>query len=60
MTSSGGMPAWTLTSWLRRHPLLGYFALCFGISWGGILLILAATGFSLAALQPLETDLTSR
>lgn len=47
----------TPASWLRRHPLLGYFALCFGISWGGILIVLAATGFKLAALQPLETGL---
>jgi membrane protease YdiL (CAAX protease family) len=46
-----------MTSWLRRHPLLGYFALCFGISWGGILIVLAATGFNLAAMQPLETGL---
>jgi membrane protease YdiL (CAAX protease family) len=34
---------------------MGYFALCFGISWGGVLIILAATGFSLTALPPLET-----
>jgi len=47
----------TPSSWLRRHPLLSYFALCFGISWGGILIALAATGFKLAALQPLETGL---
>jgi membrane protease YdiL (CAAX protease family) len=47
----------THTSWPRRHPLAGYFALCFGISWGGILLVLAATGFDFAPLQPLETGL---
>ncbi len=34
-------------SWVCRHPLPAYFALCFGISWGGILIVLAATGFSL-------------
>nr|WP_294552399.1 type II CAAX endopeptidase family protein [uncultured Rhodopila sp.] len=49
--------ATTPASLLRRHPLAGYFAMCFGISWGGILLILTATGFNLAALQPLETGL---
>jgi membrane protease YdiL (CAAX protease family) len=37
--------------------LLCYFALCFGISWGGILIVLAATGFKCAALQPLQTGL---
>ncbi len=47
----------TSTSWLRRHSLLCYFALCFGISWGGILLMCAATGFNLVAQQPLETGL---
>lgn len=44
-------------SWLRCHKPLSYFALAFGISWGGIANILAATGFNLAALQPLETGL---
>jgi membrane protease YdiL (CAAX protease family) len=47
----------TPASWLRRHPLFGYFALCFGISWGGILIVIAATGFRLATLQPLEMGL---
>lgn len=47
----------TLESWLRRHELLGYFTLAYGISWGGILIVLIATGFDLSALQPLETGL---
>jgi len=47
----------TPTSWLHRRPLAGYFALCFGISWGGILLILATAGFNLLALRPLEIGL---
>jgi membrane protease YdiL (CAAX protease family) len=42
---------------LRRHPLISYFALAFVISWGGIGTILAATGFDLAAPQPLATGL---
>jgi hypothetical protein len=29
---------------LRRHPLIGYFALAYGVSWGGILIALSATG----------------
>lgn len=44
-------------SWVGRHPLPAFFALCFGISWGGILIVLAATGFRLAAMRPLETGL---
>ena len=47
----------TLKAWLRRHPLSGYFALAYGVSWGGILIIVAATGFNLAELRPLDTGL---
>ena len=42
---------------LCRHPLLLYFAMAFGISWGGIGCVVAATGFELAAPRPLETGL---
>jgi len=42
-------------AWLRRQPLAGYIALWFGISWGGILLILAAAGFNVATSQPRQT-----
>lgn len=44
-------------SWLRRHPLTGYFALAFGISWSGILIVLAAGGFGLSPMLPLEAGL---
>jgi membrane protease YdiL (CAAX protease family) len=44
-------------SWLRRHPLLSYFAIAFGLSWGGIGCVLAATGFNLAMPRPIETTL---
>ena len=47
----------TLSPWLRRHPLLGYFALTYGISWGGILVVLGSTGFDLNVLRPLDTGL---
>ncbi len=46
----------TLASWLRRHPLLSYFALAFGISWIGILIILAARGFDLSPMLPPEAS----
>ena len=47
----------TLSPWLRCHPLLGYFALTYGISWGGILVVLGSTGFDLNVLRPLDTGL---
>ena len=47
----------TLEPWFRRRPLTGYFALAYGISWGGILILLVARGVDLAGLQPLDTSL---
>jgi membrane protease YdiL (CAAX protease family) len=44
----------TLAPWLRSHPMLGYFALTFGISWGGILIVFVATGFDLSAPKSAE------
>ena len=29
--------------WLRRHPVTGFFALTYGISWSGILIVMGAT-----------------
>ena len=46
-----------LLRWICRHPLLGYFALTYGISWGGILVVLGATNFDLTVLRPLDTGL---
>jgi membrane protease YdiL (CAAX protease family) len=43
--------------WLRRHPLIGYFALTYAISWGGILIVLSATGFDPVGLRALDTGL---
>jgi uncharacterized protein len=42
---------------LHRHQLAWFFALAFGISWGGILVIVAARGFDLSPLQPAEGGL---
>ena len=46
-----------IREWFLRHPLTGYFALVFGISWGGIAVILAAHGFDLSPMQPVEGGL---
>jgi membrane protease YdiL (CAAX protease family) len=43
--------------WLRHRLLLGYFAVAYGISWGGILVVLSFTGFDLRKLRPLDTGL---
>jgi len=42
---------------LQRHPLAWFFAMPFGISWGGILVISAARGFALSPLQSVEGGL---
>ena len=47
----------TLFPWSCRHPLVGYFALTYGISWGGIVVVLGATNFDLTVLRPLDTGL---
>jgi hypothetical protein len=36
---------------------MGYVALAFGISWIGILIILAARGFDLSPILPLEAGM---
>ena len=43
--------------WLGRYPVSCFFALAFGISWGGILVVLSATDFNLVELRPLDTGL---
>jgi len=34
----------TVKALIKRHPLLSFFALTFAISWGGMLLVIAAGG----------------
>lgn len=35
----------------ERHPLISYFVMAYGITWGGILIFLASKGFQLTSLQ---------
>ena len=44
-------------AWSRRHPRLAYFAFTYGISWGGILMVLSTTGFDLTVLRPWDAGL---
>ncbi len=46
-----------IKNWLRSHAWFGFFVLAFGISWSGILIIVAATGYRLAAPSLLATGL---
>ena len=47
----------TATPWLRRHPLLGYYAAAYAISWGGILIVVAANGFDVVHLRAMDTGI---
>ncbi len=47
----------TFAARVRRDPLRSYFALVFGISWGGILIVMGSTDFNLIDLRPLDTGL---
>lgn len=47
----------TRASWLRRHPLTGYFGLAFAVSWGGILVVLGVHDLTPASLGPGATAL---
>jgi membrane protease YdiL (CAAX protease family) len=42
---------------LRLHPVLAYFVLAFGLSWGGVAVVMAVSGFSTVALRPEEAGL---
>lgn len=34
----------TMRTFIRRHPVLGYFVLTFAISWGGMILAIGGPG----------------
>lgn len=40
-----------MKTWIERHSLVSYFALAYGITWGGILVFLASKGFQTHAIQ---------
>jgi membrane protease YdiL (CAAX protease family) len=44
-------------SFVVRHPLVGYFVIAYGITWGGILIFLASRGFQLTSLQVQDASL---
>ncbi|MCL4859137.1 MAG: CPBP family intramembrane metalloprotease [Caldilineaceae bacterium] len=41
----------TIQAFIKRRPVLSYFALTFAISWGGILIALAPVGFPISTEQ---------
>jgi uncharacterized protein len=41
--------------WLRRHALLAYLVMAYGISWSGIVWVMAVTGFDLVTLRSTDT-----
>ena len=40
-----------MKSFTKRHPLLSYFAVAYGITWGAILIFLTSKGFQFTSLQ---------
>jgi membrane protease YdiL (CAAX protease family) len=45
----------TSASIWRRHPVFAYLALVYALIWGGILIVMGASGFNLKELKPLDT-----
>ena len=46
-----------IKSFVVRHPLVSYFVIAYGITWGGILIFLASRGFQLTSLQVQDASL---
>jgi len=44
----------TLEAFIRRHPVLAYYALVFAISWGGMLLVVGPSGIFNSKANPAE------
>jgi uncharacterized protein len=45
----------TVTATARRHPLITFFALTYGLSWGAALVVFGASHFNLVELSPVDT-----
>lgn len=44
-----------VTATARRHPLITFFTLTYGLSWGAALIVLGASHFNLVELSPVDT-----
>jgi len=47
----GKMSRTSIKSFIQRHQLISYFVLAYGITWSGILILLAAKGFQFGTLS---------
>lgn len=45
----------SIKAFIKRHPVLTYFALTFALSWGGVLLVIGGPGALPATLEQFET-----
>lgn len=46
-----------IRSFIQRHQLVSYFALAYGITWGGILVLLTSKGFRFAVMSEMQNVL---
>jgi uncharacterized protein len=51
------MNIFNIKSFVARRPLVSYFVIAYGITWGGILIFLASRGFQLTSLQVQDTSI---
>lgn len=46
-----------IKSFVERHPLVSYFGMAYGITWGAVLVFLASRGFQFTSLQVQDTSI---